>query len=104
MVYPSGEQADPGLQPVPWPKARPFTATGTLKGGVTVISASTCRVLAGEDVTELFGVDGLGVSVAVTVRLANVPALPPTAVFVQLPLLELVEHENPDGKLLGVKL
>ena len=67
-------------------------------------AASTVNVVFGLEVTEPLGVDWLAVSVAVTLRLLNVPADPPTEPSVQLPLFELVGHVKPVGKLFGVKV
>ena len=73
-------------------------------GGVTVISASTVRMVFGLEVAEPLGVDWLAVSAAVTLRSLNVPGEPPMEPSVQLPLLELVGQVKPVGKLFGVKV
>ena len=94
----------PPEQPAPVPYLRPITAGGTVLGGVAVISASTVMVVFGLEVTEPLGVDWLGASVTVTLRLLNVPAAPPTEPAEQLVLFELVAQPKPAGKWFAVKV
>jgi hypothetical protein len=56
------------------------------------------------EVTEPLGVEAFPASATVTLRLLNVPVVPPTGLAEQLPRFALATHPNPGGKLFGTKV